>query len=79
MSGKGNATVVLVSFFGSLDCDAPHYIEKDTTNGFLCQKPGEMIESKFLHDPIDWLKFLFKKLVRKKSSIFDVYGSGKWK
>ena len=78
ISGKGDCITVLLAYFGEADDCVPRYFE-DCTNGFLCQKPASSthFQSQFNHDRIDWLHFLFKRILKRKSTVLDIYGSGK--
>ena len=75
--GKGDVSTVLLCYFGDPEENVPSYIEKDTSCGFLCRRMGDDISYEFKHDQIDWIHFLLRKIVKRGSTILDIYGSGK--
>lgn len=72
--GVAQTQVCLLVHVG--DSGAPRYIQDQSTDGFVCIRYVE--ESQFTAAGPDWLKFVMKTVIPKKSTILDIYGeSGK--
>ncbi len=72
--GVAQTMVTLVAHIG--EGDAPPFIADASTNGFVCIRCVE--ESQFTTVGPDWLNFVMKKIIPRKSIVLDMFGeSGK--
>ena len=79
-SGRGQTDIELVAYLSNEDNPSvPAFISDDEGDGFLCVKATPASDSsQFNHDPLDWMKFVIRKVAPKKSNVIDIFGSGMW-
>ena len=68
--GVAQTRVSLVAHIG--EGAAPPFIKDPSTNGFVTIRYVE--ESQFTSDGPDWMNFVMKRLIPRRSTILDIYG-----